>query len=192
MKKILLVLMILGFAASLGAQSLVELAKQEKARRQSLGRHAVVVDNRALLQVKKTPAVEVVRPEGMSGEEAPADAASIPEDAGLAPSRGGEPETPPQVIAGQNAPDEIPQDRGALEDALEKVDQLVENLTTEMNSLRQQYEAQNTMVPGTVIQQQMQETNQRLSQAQMRQAQILEKLGRPVPPIKKEPGGQDR
>ena len=58
MKRALIFLAVIGFAASLGAQSLVELAKREKERRESFrGRHAVFVKNLDLLQVKKVAAV---------------------------------------------------------------------------------------------------------------------------------------
>ena len=54
MKKALIFLAVLGLTASLGAQSVVELAKREKERREGLkGRHAVVVNNQDLLRVKK-------------------------------------------------------------------------------------------------------------------------------------------
>ncbi len=60
MKRALMVLAVVGLAASLEAQSLVELAKREKERREGLrGRHAVVIRNRDLLLVRKAPAVEV-------------------------------------------------------------------------------------------------------------------------------------
>ncbi len=60
-----------------------------------------------------------------------------------------------------------------------------------MNALRQQYEAQDSMVPGYVIQQQLDETGQRLVKAQAQQARIeamVEKRGA----AKKAPGEPER
>ncbi len=182
MKRIFVVIAVLGLAASLSAQSLVELAKREKARREGLkGRHAAVVTNRDLLLVKKVPAVEVGLPPGgfddtlylESGPEAAAaEAGQEPPAAGTGP-------------AGGAVPGEVAEGGGSLEDQLRVVDEVVEGLTQEMNALRQQFEAQNTMVPGSVIQQQMEETNQRLEQAKTRQAGIRAKMERQGIPVKK-------
>ena len=198
MKRLLIVLAVIAFAASLGAQSLTELAKREKARRESFrGRHAVVITNQDLLLVKKVPAIEVTIPEGESREALPpedqqAAATDIGGEAGLAtPPPGSEAGSEPPE-AEQNVTDEIPDSGEPLEDQLKAVDKLVEELTTEMSSLRQQFEAQNAMVPGGVIQQQIEETFQRLTQAQARQAKIREKMGSKAPPIKKDPGPTDR
>ena len=193
MKRLLIFLAVIGFAASLGAQSLTELAKREKERRESFrGRHAVVITNQDLFLVKKVPAVEVTIPEGESRE------ALLPEDQGAAatdvageaglvtPPPGSEAASTP-VQTEENVSDEITEADGPLEDQLKTVDKLVDELTIEMNSLRQQYEAQNAMVPGSVIQQQMDELNQRLVRAQTRQAKIREKMGIKAPAIKKEP-----
>lgn len=179
MKRIFVVIAVLGLAASLSAQSLVELAKREKARRESLkGRHAAVITSRELLLVKKAPAVEVSLPLGgfddtlypESGPEA------VAGEAGREPLPAG---------AGEAVPGEIAEGGGSLEDQLRVVDEVVEGLTQEMNALRQQFEAQNTMVPGSVIQQQMEETNQRLEQAKTRQAGIRAKMERQGIPVKK-------
>jgi hypothetical protein len=175
MKRILVVIAVLGLAASLGAQSLVELAKREKERREGLkGRHAAVVTNRDLLLVKKLPAVEVSLPPGGFDDTL---------------SLGSEPgqEQPPAGPGadGMAATGEVAEGGGTLEDQLRVVDEVVDNLTLEMNALRQQFEAQNTMVPGSVIQQQMEETNQRLEQAKTRQAGIRAKMERQGIPVKK-------
>ena len=70
MKRALIVVAVLGLTVSLGAQSLVELAKREKERRaQYRGRHAAVVTSRELALVKKTGAVVVTIPESWPGDE---------------------------------------------------------------------------------------------------------------------------
>lgn len=187
MKRMLVVLAVLGLAASLSAQSLVELAKREKERREALkGRHAAVVTNRDLLLVKKMPAVEVSLPPG--GFDDTLYSESGPEAA--AAETGQEPPAAGPGPAGEVAPGEVAEGGGSLEDQLRVVDEVVEGLTLEMNSLRQQFEAQNTMVPGSVLQQQMEETNRRLEQAMTRQAGIRAKMERQGIPVKKaaEPG----
>lgn len=179
MKRIFVVVAVLGLAASLSAQSLVELAKREKARREGLkGRHAAVITSRELLLVKKAPAVEVSLPPGgfddaLYPESGPEAAAA---EAGQEPLPAG---------PGGAVPGEVAEGGGPLEEQLRVVDEVVEGLTQEMNALRQQFEAQNTMVPGSVIQQQMEETNQRLEQAKTRQAGIRAKMERQGIPVKK-------
>lgn len=191
MKRIWIVVVVLGLAASLGAQSLADLAKREKARREGLARHAVVVKNQDLLLVKKVPAVET-RPEGGAGvDTTSATNAENPYVAGLTPSVSGS-GTEAEPGRTGNPADSIAEGGGTLEEQLKVLDARVEELTTEMNSLRQQFESQNAMVPGSVIQQRMDETNERLNQARARQAEVRAKLGNRAPVPKKEPGGPDR
>jgi hypothetical protein len=196
MKRLLVFLAVIGFAASLGAQSLVELAKREKERREGLkGRQAVVVKNNDLMKVKKVPGVEVAPP-----VEDAADAAAAGEEAGepetiageegssVPPSGSGAPSgrrmtprmsAPGPTIMGENAEDQTGSG-GPIEAQLKSAVELVDLLTTKMNALRQQYEAQDAMVPGYVIQKQMDETNQRLVKAQAQEARIrseMEKKG---------------
>jgi len=61
---------------------------------------------------------------------------------------------------------------GTLEAQLKASKDLIDLLTTKMNALRQQYEAQDSMVPGYVIQQQLDEMGQRLVKAEAQQARI--------------------
>jgi len=195
MKRLLFIAAIVGLAASLSGQSLTELAKREKARRASLkGRHAVVVKNADLLRVQKTPGVEVTpayepaaediaaetqgaEPAGVSGETEPA--ASQPSGSGAPAVRRNVPR------AGADGPlitGEADRDRadagGTLEVQLQAAKDLVDLLTTKMNALRQQYEYQDGMVPGYVIQQQLDETNKRLLKAQAQQARIEGQLAK--------------
>jgi hypothetical protein len=193
MKRLLIVLAVLGLSAALSAQSLAELAKREKERRESLrGRHAVVITNRLLLQVKKVPAVEVTRMEEISGDETMgidpgSDPAGLPDDAGSTAEPAALRSQPGIDVPADAGPEAVAEGGGPLEDQLRVVDEVVENLTTEMNALQQQLEAQNTMVPASVIQQQMDETNQRLEQAKARQAGIRAKMERQGLPVKKSP-----
>ena len=190
MKRALIFLAVIGLAASLGAQSLVELAKREKERRESFrGRHAVFVKNRDLLLVKLVAAVEVTNPDAVPGDDLQGAAATdVSDDAGLAPPPSGSKAASRPTRMGDNAADDPTEGGGPLEDQLKAADELVDQLTTEMNALLQQYEAQNAMVPGSVIQEQIEETNQRLVRAQTRQSKILAKMGKKGLALKKDPG----
>ena len=60
MKRVIILLIAAGFAATLSAQSVVDLARKEKERREALkDRRATVVTNDDLLRVTKRPAVEI-------------------------------------------------------------------------------------------------------------------------------------
>jgi hypothetical protein len=193
MRRFFLFIAVIGLAASLGAQSVVDLAKREKERRESLkGRHAVVVKNHDLLQVKKLPAVEVsdagaaVGKAGL-GEAQAVEPATISSDAAQAvsPSDSGAPQAR-RIVPRVSTDGPTIMDSGAsidqatsaqtLEAQLKSATELVDLLTTKMNALRQQYEFQDAMVPGYVIQQQIDETNQRLVKAQAQQARIQSEM----------------
>jgi len=188
MKRFLLFVAVVGLAASLGAQSLAELAKREKARREGFqGRHAVVVRNIDLLRVKKAPAVEVRDPEAeigqvLEGEDpgAALEAGTTEAESGNPPSGSGAPSGRRNVprtgadgplITGDANRDQD-EGRGTLDAQLQAAKDLVDLLTTKMNALRQQFEFQDSMVPGYIIQQQLDETNKRLLKAQAQQARI--------------------
>jgi len=202
MKRIFVFIAILGLAASLGAQSLAELSKKEKARRESLkGPKAAVIRNVDLLRVQKTSAVEVAPPEAemteaLEGEE-PAGAtesgtASEPSGSGAPSGRRITPRVGPDgpVIMGDADRDQA-EGGGTLEAQLQAAKNLVDLLTTKMNALRQQLEYQDAMVPGYVIQQQLDETNQRLLKAQAQQARIEDQISRKAT-SKKAPGEPER
>lgn len=206
MKRFLICVAILGLAVSLSAQSLADLAKKEKARRESLkGRHAVVIKNADLLRVQKVPAVQVTNPdealgEDLSGEgqdidpEAVAEAAepiSLPSGSG-APGRRIVPKVGPDgpLITGEANRDQA-EPGGTLEAQLKAATELVDLLSTKMAALRQQFEAQDAMVPGYVIQQQLDETNQRLVKAQAQQARIEAQIAKGAG-ARKAPGEPER
>jgi type II secretory pathway pseudopilin PulG len=203
MKRILVVIAVLGLAASLGAQSLTDLAKKEKVRREGLkGRHAAVVTNADLLRVQKTAAVEVVPPEPegsevLEGEDQGAAAETGATDntpsGSAAPSgRRMVPRTGPDgpLITGDADRDQA-EGTGTLDAQLRAAKDLVDLLTTKMNALRQQFESQDAMVPGYVIQQQLDETNQRLLKAQAQQARIEAQIAKKAT-SRKAPGEVER
>lgn len=197
MKRALIAVAVLGLTASLGAQSLVELAKREKERRtQYRGRHAAVITARELALVKKTGGVVITLPESWPGDETGAEpgseTAGAAYDGGLVtapsdPGTAGEPGP-----AAEPAEEPLPDGAEALADQLRAVDELVESLTAEMNALRQRYESQNGMVPGTVILEQMEETNRRLTRVQARQAAIEAKMVKLGLPVRKSPESAGR
>lgn len=197
MKRTLIVVAVLGLTASLGAQSLVQLAKREKERRaQYRGRHAAVITSRELALVKKTGAVVVTPPESWPGDETAAgpgsEAGEAAYDGGLVtpPSNSGAAEE--AVASAETVEDPLPDSAEALAGQLRAVDELVEGLTTEMNSLRQRYESQNGMIPGSAILEQMDETNRRLTRAQTRQAAIEAKMVKLGLPVRKSPDSAGR
>lgn len=207
MKRFLLLIVVLALAASLGAQSLADLAKKEKARRESLGgRHAAVVKNADLLRVQKVPAVQItiaeetagetvsgegqyVEPETVSEEAEPA---SLPSGSGAPSGRRIVPSVAPNgpLITGDVNRDQA-EGRGTLEAQLKAASELVDLLTTKMAALRQQFESQDAMVPGYVIQQQLDETNQRLLKAKAQQARIEAQMAKGATP-KKAPDEPER
>ena len=195
MKRLLIVLAVIGLAASLGAQSVAELARREKARRESLkGPRAVVVRNHDLMKVKKLPAVEVVLPGDEAGEVVPvADPQGEPQtvsdadESAVPPSGSGAPASrriTPRVseagpsLMGDNASADQSGAGGAFDAQLKAAEELVDLLTTKMNALRQQFEYQDAMVPGYVIQEQIAETNQRLVKAQAQEARIRAEMSK--------------
>ncbi|MEN6559303.1 MAG: hypothetical protein ABFD52_00825 [Acidobacteriota bacterium] len=176
MKKALVILAVFGLSASLGAQSLVDLARSEKARREALkGRPAVLVRNRDLLAVKKTPAVEVLDTAGEeTGEAAPpaAGGRTIPPGAQIVPQV----EADGPALVGDQAIGRPDASAKVLEAQLRAAEERVDLLATKMAALRQQYDAQNAMMPGSAIQQQIAETNETLVRAQAQLARIKEQL----------------
>jgi len=207
MKRLFLIVAVLALACALSAQSLAELSKREKARRESLkGERAAVVTNVDLLRVKKTTAVEVVPPEAegdivLEGEEP-----QVSQETGLSenqtitePSGSGAPSgrrivprvgtDGPVITADANR--DLIEPGGTLEAQLAAAKEMVDLLTTKMNALRQQFEYQDAMVPGYVIQKQLDDTNQRLLKAQAQMARI-EGLVEKKAPGRKTPGQVER
>lgn len=206
MKRLLIFIAVIVLAASLGAQSLAELAKREKARREGFkGRPVVLVKNADLLRVQKVPGVEVAKPEEPAAEaqdvapetvSSEAESAATPSGSGAPSGRRINPRVsnPGPDLMGENAAGVQTASRGAaaLEAQLKAAQELVDLLATKMSALRQQYEYQDTMVPGYVIQQQMDETNQRLVKAQAQEARIRAEMQQKGLAAKKDAGSVDR
>lgn len=169
MKKLLVFVAVIGLSATLGAQSLVELAKKEKARREALkGRTVVTVQNRDVQAVQKSQAVEVLD----AGEPAPSEArpvepaavtgTTIPEGTQIVPRV----DASGPALTGDASIGRPGLSAKVLDAQLRAAQEQVEQLTTRMAALRRQFEAQDAMTPGYVIQQQIVETNESLLKAQ--------------------------
>ena len=210
MRRTIVFLIMTAFAASLGAQSLADLAKREKARRASLkGPRATVIRNADLLRVRKLPAVEIVpdyepgdyglaeeQDAGSPGVDPGAAQPFAPAAADAASSRRITPrvgDAGPALTGGEGEPAERSFAGRTLDAQLQAAKDLVDLLTTKMNALRQQFEYQDAMVPGYVIQQQLDETNQRLVKAQAQQARIEAQIAK-LPAARKsaDAGGGER
>jgi hypothetical protein len=193
MKRVITFLVLVGFAASLGAQSVAELARKERERRESLKdrRAATVITNDDLLRLKKRPAIDVssgppgwdivVADDPDRGLDqdviaAPGTAAAAP----AAPAGASRRVTPrvappgPSLIGDAETTDHTaaPLGSGPLEAQLRAAEELVDLLETKMAALKQEYEFQTGMVPGYVIEEQLTETLQRLQKAQAQAARI--------------------
>jgi hypothetical protein len=190
MKRLIALLIVFGFAATLSAQSVADLARKERERREALkGRRAVVVTNDDLLRITKRPAVEVSpqaagwdiveadEPDRIMEQEAAAGPGAVvsapsaaegtsrritPRVAAPGPSLMGDPEAVDQTSTGA----------GPLEAQLQAAEELVDLLETKLAALKQEYEFQTSMVPNYVIEKQLNDTYQRLMKAQAQEARI--------------------
>lgn len=189
MKRAIVFLIIAGFATTLGAQSVAELARKERERRESLrDRRAAVITNDDLLRLKKRPAIDVssgppgwdivVADEPERGLDQ--DVIAAPGTAAAAPAGASRRITPrvappgPSLIGDAETTDQTaaPLGSGPLEAQLRAAEELVDLLETKMAALKQEYEFQTGMVPNYVIEQQLTETFQRLQKAQAQEARI--------------------
>jgi hypothetical protein len=163
----------------------------------------VVIRNEDLLRVKKTAAVEVAPPANESGDGTAVEGqdvepatvsdseepATLPSGSGAPPIRRIMPSVVPDGPRVTNDPDRDQGDSGGtLEAQLKRARDQVDLLTTKMASLKQQFDSQDAMVPGPVIQQQLEETNQRLLKAQAQQARIEAQIAKNGGVNKKDPG----
>jgi len=163
MKKMLILFFVpLWLASMASSQSLAELAKKEKARRESLkGKKVVLVTNADLGKVTKKPAV--------SSPDARESAS---------PAAPGKNETAVESPPSRDMPPVIPPDRGAigdreyeamkaqLEGALKRADEMVDLLTTKLNGLWQEFYSLNDMTTKDKIQMQISDFYEKLVAAQ--------------------------
>ena len=174
MKRALVITVLLALVGSLYGQSVAELSRREKARRASLGaKRARVVTNADLAAVRKTPAVIVVTPEA-SDEGNPSGVVGA-DASGLAPAPGdasGSIVMTPRVIKdgpalfSDSGSPLGPSSSADVAGRLKAANDLIDLLTTKLNALLQEASSLNSMTPKDAIQQQIDETNQKLIRVQ--------------------------
>jgi hypothetical protein len=161
-------------------QDLVELAKKEKARRESLkGQKARVITNKDLENLTKTPALTLSGQTQFTGSE---EQAPQVQSSGSTPSVAHRVtvENPPEI----SRPEAVTQESGhpsgegadtrgtSLEDAWKRAKEYVELLTLKMNSLWQEFYSLNDMKSRDYIQLQISETYEKLLKAQEEETQL--------------------
>jgi hypothetical protein len=176
MKRVLITTLFLALVASLYGQSVSELARLEKARREALkGNRAKVITNADLAAVRKTPAVIVVTPEspgenpsGIISQDSSGQASGVSGDNSgpvvMVPTvaRNG-----PALFGKDGSEDQAsPSNSRDLESRLRATEELIDLLTTKMNALMQEANNLDTMTPKDAIQKQIDETNQKLLKVQ--------------------------
>jgi len=182
MKKIVVLsaVLLLGLSHGLWGQSLVELARKEKERRESLkGQVGAVVTNEDLAKVTKTPAIEMtgvpaipetVREEGAAAEGAAEAQTSvrriIPR---VAP--------PSPVITGEGASSDSASSSGDLKERLREAEEMVELLTLKMNALWQKFYNMDDMTTQDLVQQEIADTYEKLVKAQEDAGRLRDRLG---------------
>jgi len=186
MRKIFAAALIIGFAASLQAQSLVELSRRERARRGSFkGRLQAVVTNSDLDGLRKSPAMS-----SPPSEQAPA--GSYPAGAGEPQGPGGAATSPaapsrsrrivPRVLpsgpslVGEDGSPGGPSTAADLESRLRAVREETDLLTTKMNGLLQRFYRNDDMTPRDVIEREIAETYAKIDKAREAESALLEEL----------------
>jgi hypothetical protein len=182
MKKSLFIISVLALAASLQAQSVADLSRSEKARRESLkGVKIKLVTNSDLAVIGKTPAVGPATERGAAPNAGAEDVgqSAAPEVGYLnTPIRqmvpNVVPEGPRLIDPAEDA--QAPGTVGDLETRLKAAQDRVELLTTRMNALWQEFYSLNTMTTQGAIQKQIDETYQKLLKAQELEAGLKARL----------------
>ena len=157
-----LLLLSLSVGASF-SQSLAELARKEKERREKLkGKRAKVVTNADLKKIKIRPAIEV-RVSMLPEPNAPETLTSSSPQA--TPKQ--EPEEPAKTEK---------EERGALKERWEKAQEDVDLLSAQLSALWKQYRSAENMVPKEYLQQQISLTFLQLQKAQQEAAELKRQL----------------
>jgi hypothetical protein len=183
MKKSLSLIALLALAVSLHAQSVVDLSRREKARRESLkGIKGKLITNSDLAVINKTPAFVVTS----DPNAAPNAGAANPGQSPAPDLRYGDAairRMVPNVVANgpglfetTDAPDQASGSGGNIEAKLKAAQERVDLLTTKMNALWQEFYSLNTMTPKGAIQQRIDETYQKLLKAQEEEAALKTRL----------------
>jgi len=169
-------------ALALFPQSLAELAKKEKERRESLkGKKISVVTEAELAKVKLEPAISVALPENavVPGQGLPAEQ---PQQQQQQPQPAEKAQTPPPRTEAQDEPailkDVSGENPNELAKKHERAKERLDLLTLKMNALWQQFYSLDNMMPQAEVQRQISETYAKLLQAQEEEAAAREELQR--------------
>ncbi len=159
-------------ALLLPGQSVVELSKKEKERREALkGKTSTVVTNADLARTKKKPAVTLPPGQETPPEEKPAEApAAQPAPAAL-------PQTPPVDIKAEQAK-MYEQGKLEIENRLKAAQELISLLKLKMTALQQQFYNFNNTTSRDQIQRDISETYQKLQAANGEEAKIKDELNK--------------
>jgi hypothetical protein len=176
MKRILTAGILLAVVTSLYGQSVVDLSRQEKARRESLkGRRAKVVTNADLDALRRLPAMTT--PSEQTAAENPEMAGGLDSNSAASPSEAMIPSVAPNgpALAYSGSSSSF-NDAANLEARLKAASEQVDLLTDKMNRLLQESNNLNTMTPRDVIMQEISDTSQKLAQAQDDAAKLKAQL----------------
>ncbi|MCI4444868.1 MAG: hypothetical protein JHC32_02450 [Candidatus Aminicenantes bacterium] len=160
-------------------QELVDLAKKEKARRESLkGKNVKVITNKDLENMAKTPSLILggssLKDEAKTQPPAPVPSGNQPAVVHRVTVENPTPSTPnkTQSSTAQPSAEGVDARGSSLEEAWKKAKEYVELLTLKMNSLWQEFYSLNDMKSRDYIQQQISETYEKLLKAQEEEAQL--------------------
>ena len=160
-------------------QTLAEIAKKERERRESLkGKNVKIITNADLAKMKKKPALEILAEATPSVTE---EAKTAETPAPLAQESQGEP--PPA------APNPEPKSQSTLNELQqkwEKAKEYVDLLTMKMGALWQEYYGLDATTPKEAIQQSISETFIKLEKAQEEEAKARQELEKFLSQAKKE------
>jgi len=177
-------------AGLVSAQSLAELAKKERERRESLGqKKSVVITNEDLGKIRRKPALETGQPAtGGEGQDltSPHQGASKNEAAITSGQTGHRVITEPSSASPSLDIGSRAGEQKQLEEAYQKAREYVELLTLKLNALWQEFYSLDDMTPRDLIQQAIAETYLKLQKAQEEEEKLRKELEKYLSNIKKE------
>lgn len=148
-------------------QSVVELTKVEKERREKLKNKKVVfVTNANLKNIKKRPGLTIVSPEAPLEDIQPE----------ITSTQSTPPDMAPQQPAGGTDKMELEKSILLLEERWNSVQEYIGLLTTKMNALWQEFYGMDDMTSKDSVQKEIAETAQKLENAQGEEVKIREEL----------------
>jgi len=164
------------------SQTLAEIAKKERERRESLkGKKGIVVTNADLAKLKKKPALEIPPAEPEQGTEGQ----SSEETAPGSPPQAPEPVVPP-ALAGAPSGSQNEVSLKALQERWEKAKEYVELLTLKMGALWQEFSSLDNPSAREAIRLAIAETFLKLQNAQEEEAKARQELEKLLGQIKKD------